>query len=214
MAQIAILANSKRPDGQCLAGIDIATGAWVRPVPGAGDGIPAAKCFVNGRFLELRDVLELELAEPGPPPKYQRENRRILNWAWRVTKRLRVEAVTRFVEDTVPILHSDNDRVQPAALDLLAPTEWKSLQLVEARNLTFGRHARNPNHWVTNFEDRGGNAYSLKITDPDVMRRLEWGQKISPRSLLTVSLTKPWTPDPAAKEPLCYKIVAAVIELS
>ncbi len=67
--------------------------------------------------------------------------------------------------------------------------------------------------WVANFQDRAGNDYSLKVTDPDVTRRLENGETISKRSLLTVSMTKPWTPNPQEKPPLCYKVVAAVIEL-
>jgi hypothetical protein len=30
MARIVVLANSKRPEGQCVAGIDLDTGAWIR----------------------------------------------------------------------------------------------------------------------------------------------------------------------------------------
>jgi hypothetical protein len=213
MARIVILANSKRPDGQCLGGIDLDTGDWVRPVTSTGDGIPAARCFVNGQFLAVRDILEIDLARPRQPHKYQRENRSILNWKWQVNKRLKLAAVESYVENLTPVLHSTNDRVDPAVLEQLAPNEWRSLQLVRPRNLNFGRHYWDPNRWVAHFDDLNGNSYSIKVTDPEVTLRLERGEKINKKSLLTVSMTKPWTSNEAEKPPMCYKVVAAVIEL-
>ncbi len=213
MARIVILANSKRPDGQCLGGIDLETDEWVRPVTSTGDGIPVDRCIVGGKFIELRDILEVDLSRPRVVQPYQRENRLIRNWKWRVRKRLKLDAVKRYVENCTPILHSVNDRVQTQVLDRLQPNEWKSLQLVKPRRLTFGRHYYSPNRWVAHFEDRKGNCYSLKVTDPVATRRLESGETLSKTSLLTVSMTKPWTPDPAGKPPSCYKVVAAVIEL-
>jgi hypothetical protein len=213
MAGIVILANSKRPDGQCIGGIDLDTGDWVRPVTSSGDGIPASRCIVNGKYLKLRDILELDLARLRQIPKYQWENRLILNWKWQVKKRLKLEAVEKYVEDITPILHSQNDRVAPAVLDELSPKKWKSLQLVKPRKLRFSRHYYSPNRWVAEFQDRAGNSYSLKITDPDVTRRLENDDAISKKCLLTISMTKPWTANPAEMPPRCYKVVAAVIEL-
>ena len=213
MARIAILANSKRPDGQCIAGIDLATGQWVRPVTKSGDGIPATRCFVNGRFLSLRDILEVELVCPRVTPEFQRENHFIRNWNWQIKRRLKLDAVSKYVDGTTPVLHSDSDRVRPAVLESLSPSEWKSLQLVKPRNLTFARHYFDPNRWVANFRDKAGNNYSVKVTDADATRRLENGDEIGKKSLLTVSMTKPWTHDPSEKPPYCYKVVAAVIEL-
>lgn len=213
MARIAILANSKRPDGQCLGGIDLDSGEWVRPVTNSGDGIPVSRCIVDGDFLAVRDILELDLARPRQTHKYQRENRLILNWKWQAKKRLKLEAVEKYVDDVAPILHSASDRVEPAILEQLPPREWKSLQLVKPRKLTFSRHYYSPNRWVADFEDQDGNAYSLKVTDSEATRRLESGETINKKCLLTVSMTKPWTPDASMKPALCYKVVAAVIEV-
>ena len=44
---IVILANSRRHDGRCIAGKDLATGEWIRPINILGKGKPRARpvCF-------------------------------------------------------------------------------------------------------------------------------------------------------------------------
>ncbi len=213
MARIAILANSKRPDGRCLGGIDLETGKWVRPVTKSGDGIPTERCFINGKMIRLLDILELDLIRPRTVHEYQKENQFIRSWDWDVKRRLKLTAVSQFVELTAPVLHSAGDRVDPAALQKLPTDKWTSLQLVKPKNLYFSRHYWDPNRWVANFDDSKGNSYSIKVTDPEVTLRLEKGEKISKKSLLTVSMTKPWTHDATEKPAMCYKVVAAVIEV-
>ena len=213
MARIAILANSKRPDGMCLAGIDLDTRQWVRPVTKTGDGIPTVRCVVNGRMLSIRDILECDLIQPRTIAQFQCENQTIRNWDWQVKRRLKASALDQFIEDLSPILHSPNDRVTTSVLEAKTPSEWKSLQLVRPRRLAFGRHYYDPNRWVADFQDADGNHYSLKITDPVITRRLEAGEKISKECLLTVSMAKPWTHNPDERPPTCYKVVAAVVEI-
>lgn len=196
----------------CLAGIDLDTHQWVRPVTTTGDGIPTMKCVVNGKMLSIRDILECDLIRPRTVAKFQRENQKIRNWNWKVRHRLKASALHQFVEDISPILHSPNDRVTISALESTPPSEWKSLQLVRPKGLKFGRHYYDPNRWVAHFQDESGNPYSLKITDPVITRRLEAGEQINHKCLLTVSMTKPWTHNPDEKPPTCYKLVAAVIE--
>jgi hypothetical protein len=214
MARIAILANSKRPDGRCLGGIDLETREWVRPVTRSGDGIPTQRCFINGKMLRVLDILELDdPIRPRTTHQFQKENRVIRNWNWDVKRRLKLSAVTQFIDATTPILHGAGDRVDPAILGRLPEDQWTSLQLIEPRKLVFDRHYFDPNRWVANFEDSAGNSYSLKVTDPEVTLRLERKEKIGKQCLLTVSMTKPWTHDATKQAPLCYKVVAAVIEL-
>lgn len=213
MARIAVLANSKRPDGRCLGSIDLDRREWVRPVTRSGDGIPTQRCFIKGKMIRLLDILEVDLIKPRTVNEFQKENRIIKNWKWNVKKRLKLSAVSQFVDSTTPVLFSASDRVDPTLLKRLPETQWTSLQLVKPRHLSFSRHYFDPNRWVANFLDAVGNGYSIKVTDPEVTIRLEKGEKISKRSLLTVSMTKPWTHDPDEKPAQCYKVVAAVIEL-
>ncbi len=185
--QIICLANSWRPGGHCIAGIDRETGNWIRPVPPDTDAIPCERCVVGGAPIALLDVLDLEVA-------------------------VRRASVEPFVDDSAPLFHTTNDRVVTAVLEKLAPTAWKSLQLVRPRNLRFERDGYSQQRWRAKFRDKGGTEYQLKVTDPEATRRLECGTPIHPASLLTVSLTRPWTPTDRSQLVVCYKIVAAVIE--
>jgi hypothetical protein len=158
-------------------------------------------------------VIDLELTRPKEIPRFQCENRFIKGWDWSLFGRFRKAALHKHVDQATPILHTTSDRVSPILLEKLAPEQWKSLQLVAPRKLRFENDYCDQHRWRARFEDRAGNEYYLKVTDPDVTRRLELGHKISATSVLTVSLTKPWAPANGSKPALCYKLVAAVIEL-
>ena len=116
-------------------------------------------------------------------------------------------------DETSPLFHSPGDRVSPEAIERLPPGRWASLQLVKPRRLRFACDPLDKYRWRARFADAAGHEYSLRITDVNTSRRLAGGVRISPRSVLTASLSKPWTPADGSKPPLCYKLVAAVIEL-
>jgi hypothetical protein len=210
--QLICLANSWRPGGRCIAGIDRVTGAWIRPVPADNDAIPESRCTVGATALSLLDVFDVDTEMPRETPKYQRENRILKNWNWVVRKRVSRANIEPYIDDSAPIFHNTQDRVVAVLLDQLAPRAWKSLQLVRPRTLRFERDAFDPRRWRVRFKDRAGNEYLLKLTDPCATRRLDAGERISDGSLLTVSLTRPWCGQDESMLKLCYKVVAGVIE--
>lgn len=212
MTRLVCLANSERPGGRCIAGIDLESGDWIRPVPRDSDAVPDSRCFIEGRFLAVLDVIEMDLVRPKDVPRYQRENRTVKNWNWSIHGRFRRADLLQYCDATSPILHSADDRVSPEVLNQLSPEQWKSLQLVRPRALQFERDYWDERRWRARFRDAPDNEYYLKVTDPAVTRRLEGGETVSRESILTVSMAKPWTPG-SSKPELCYKIVAAVIEL-
>jgi hypothetical protein len=210
--QLICLANSWRSGGRCIAGIDRATGAWIRPVPPDTDAIPEARCTVGATALSLLDVFDVDVALPQETARYQRENRVLKSWNWVMHGRERAATLLQYVDDSAPLFHNTMDRVVGIVLDQLPPREWKSLQLVRPRNLRFERDAHDPRRWRARFKDKAGNEYLLKLTDPDATRRLEAGERIGSACLLTVSLTRPWAGHDPSMLKLCYKIVAAVID--
>jgi hypothetical protein len=210
--QLICLANSWRPGGRCIAGIDPVTGKWIRPVPRDVDAIPETRCTVGSTALPLLSLFDVETEEPTQTPKYQRENRVLKNWNWVVKGRVAGAHLEPFVDDAAPIFHNTQDRVVAALLDPLPPAEWKSLQLVRPRNLRFERDSHDARRWRARFRDRAGSEYLLKVTDPDATRRLDAGERVGTRALLTVSLTRPWEGRDVTMLALCYKVVAAVID--
>ncbi|HUE73266.1 MAG TPA: hypothetical protein VMP01_20480 [Pirellulaceae bacterium] len=213
MTRLVCLANSERPGGQCVAGIDLDSGEWIRPIPRDVDAIPTARCLIGGKFLTLLDIIEVDLVRPRDTPRFQRENRIIKTWDWSIVGRFRKSDLASYCDNSTPILHSTDDRVSPRVLERLSPLEWASLQLVKPRKLRFEHDYWDERRWRARLEDAAGNEYYLKITDATITRRLESGDQVSSKSLLTVSLAKPWAPRDGSKPELCYKIVAAVIEL-
>lgn len=67
MTRLICLANSRRDGGRCIAGIDIDSGQWIRPIPPGGGAIPEEKTLLGSRLLAPLDVIELELEAPPLP---------------------------------------------------------------------------------------------------------------------------------------------------
>lgn len=82
-ARIICLANSWKRGARCIAGIDLATGRWVRPVTEAPDGgVPDHVRKLRKREPALLDILDLPLAPAGPDFGFGCENRLILPGRW------------------------------------------------------------------------------------------------------------------------------------
>ncbi|MGA2796646.1 MAG: hypothetical protein ABSE63_03595 [Thermoguttaceae bacterium] len=214
MTRLICLANSRRDGGRCVAGIDIASGLWVRPVPPRGGAIPEEKTFLSGRLFTPLDIIELELDPPAFATRFQCENRLMQNWNWRLAGRVNAGDLLKYCTWDKTVLHGPGKTVQPSDLELLPPQKWTSLQLIHSTNVTFEPDPRIPIRWQARFSlVPAGPAYCLSITDPEATLRLNKKQRIKPECLLTVSLTEPKEFKEYGKPELCYKLVAAVIEL-
>ena len=209
MTRMICLANSWRPGGRCVAGIDLDTEDWVRPVPAAGGGIPLR----IASQIDVLDVVEMELDPPLLTTRFQRENRVAPNWKWKVVGKLTADDVVGLCDDTTPIFYGDGDRVLPQQIDELPPKEWKSLQLVQPRELRFATDRWKASDWRAHFQDAVGNHYPLKVKDPTFLDNLKADETPSDSCLITVSLGGPWAPDDGSQPEQCYKLAAAVIEL-
>lgn len=86
--RIICLANSWKLKERCIAGIDIDTGKWVRPVCDSlypEDGrVPKNICLVDGREPELLDILEIPLADTGNNFDFESENLSVLRGQWKI----------------------------------------------------------------------------------------------------------------------------------
>lgn len=72
--RLMLLANSAKHHERCLAGIDLATGNWIRPVTNRDSGsVPISRTILNGMPLKPLDIIELELTQRASLP-WQREN--------------------------------------------------------------------------------------------------------------------------------------------
>lgn len=80
--KLIVLANSYKLGGRCLAGLDVTTAAWVRPISTQTHGeLNAKQCVINDdgrpRAVQCLDVIEIPVGEPVFTPG-QPENRALL----------------------------------------------------------------------------------------------------------------------------------------
>ena len=217
MAEIVILANSKRPGGRCIAGIDIKTEEWIRPVEIHTQTIFKRRDersipeYVATKY-NLLDIVKIPLSSDKPQDCYQRENCFVASWDWEIIGKMPPQKILKYCEDATVILHSDNDRVDPRVLEELPFEQWKSLQLVR-REVQFSRDNYKHYDWRASFYDGSGHLLSLKVTDPKIEERLNGCVEIGNDCILTISLAAPWAPPNSSQPERCYKLIAGVIEL-
>ncbi len=205
MAKIVCLANSYKEGGRCIAGIDLDTSEWVRPVSNqAGGTLPAD----DVSSISILDVVEVSLGGDAPDEGCQPENRLICG-NWKKIGKMEPKDLLDYCEDDRVILHNSEKSIPIEDFRTLPRERWKSLQLVRQTNATFkytdwleGRKYK-ARLWLS-----GVKSLDLPITDPNIRCRLNNNEKISRNCIITVSLATPWK-----KDNKCYKVVAGVIEL-
>jgi hypothetical protein len=197
-ARIICLANSWKRRARCIAGIDLATGCWARPVTDSADGgVPDHVRKLRRGEPALLDILDLPLAPDGPDFGFEPENRTILPGP--------------------DILHNDDRWVALPFMRALPPPERRTLQLVETIAFTARPSRRRHSNdivWIGTLTTTAGRELTTHITDPVLSARLNAGHRPGDRCLVTVSLSMPWRPpDRPDAEERCYKLIAGVIEL-
>jgi len=214
MARIVCLANSYKGGGRrCIAGIDIKTGEWVRPISrGAEKAVDWNNRKVDEAEPEILDILDIPLEDSRPNEEYQPENRFLTLGKWRKISRLDPQDLLKYCEDDNVILHNHEDYVLPELLSEKASSERKSLQLIHSVNVKFNHDLYDRRKWRVSFQYGRKNYLDLKLTDVVLSDRLRKNEKISNECILTISLATPWKRDDKTPE-RCYKMVAGVDQL-
>jgi hypothetical protein len=210
VAQIVCLANSYKTGGRCIAGIDIKTGEWVRPIPNNINKAITTQRFINCAEPKILDILEIPLENDGPDEGCQPENRLLKRGRWTKIGELKPRDLLRYCTNESVVLHNDEDRVPPDLFLRLPKEKWRSLQLVHDTNVCF--YCDPWRKWHVSFRYGHGKTMDLKLTDPVILQKLESGQKVIKECILTVSLATPFSRSPADPK-FCWKMVAGVVEL-
>lgn len=191
-----------------MAGIDSRTGEWIRPISKENRAIPRSVAEKIG----LLDVVEIPLTSEKPRDRYQKENRFVASWNWKVAGKVSPKKITRYCENVTIILHSQTDYVEKEYFESLSFEQWKSLQLIRT-DVNFSRDTYKPSHWRASFRDGSGCPLYLKVTDSIIVAKLNNNEEVGSDCILTISLTGPWAPRDGSRPERCYKLVAGVIEL-
>ena len=212
--QIVILANSYREKERCIAGIDVRTGEWVRPVsPPNGGAIERNLRIIDGREPELREIVEISVQDDGPDEGCQPENQIVNPVPWRRVGVMSVQDVLKYCESDTVILHNDDNYVQADYFQNIPKRQWKSLQLIHCAKVKFYFTTwEGMKKWRATIPYGTNKSLDLSLTDPVLIERLNRDESINQDCLLTISLAGPWSRD-STQPKCCYKLVAGVIEL-
>ncbi len=213
MTRLVVLANSRKQGNRCLAGIDLATGKWVRPVTAEGDGSITLKAMERaGCVPALLDIVEMPLDASGPDYGFESENKLIRRGKWRRIGTATVDDVNKFAIRPTCILHTGGNCVAPEVMHAKPFDERVTLQLVRTKGFAIREEwFYDKRSWI-GIVPSGKNHLEVKITDLAFCEKLRNGHKPSGSCLLTMSLSMPYSPVPE-RPPLCWKLVAGVIEL-
>ena len=218
--RIICLANSKKEGERCIAGIDIDTGKWIRPVcdnryPSDGR-VPEDIRLVDGREPELLDILEMSLADTGNDFGFECENLSIIPNKWKCLGKARPHDLIKYCSNYNQILHNYGKYVNPSYLKNIPFEERRTLQLVEVNKFDVEQKmtSKGSIEWRGTIQSTNGQKLTgAKITDLIFIHKLNEGYQIAGQYLVTVSLGMPWAYEGWEGEKPCWKLIAGVIEL-
>ena len=219
--RIVCLANSRKLNGRCVAGIELAAdkpAGWIRPVSDREheEVSEYERQYDDGSDPRVLDIIDLPLLQPRAKG-YQQEN-----WLldpsryWIKTDRLRREQLERLADPVEPLWinghHTYNGLNDKIPL-LLASGLKTSLRLVRVDRLTLsvftpGEAFGNRKRRVQGRFRHDRTEYRLWVTDPVYERAYlakPDGEHELSESFLTVSLGEPYND-------ACYKLIAAIME--
>ncbi len=221
--EIICLANSRKMQGRCLAGLRTDGLGWVRLVAANGDGMlfPAEYRLPDGSEPKLLDVLHVACTRP-KPECHQPENVRIARAPWHLAARPAPPLVQALLQTSLvkgPLLLGNfGDKRDFGQINLKPVTA--SLALIAPDSLLWRIQPSSRGNRQTKADFHlTRTPYSLSVTDPVWTQRLAHlpngvypreaaGITASDAVLFTISLSEPtdWNNH-------CYKLVAGVIVL-
>lgn len=219
--RIACLANSRKPSGRCIAGIEVADQqrkGWIRPVSDRPNQAVSEyeRQYEDGSDPTVLDIIDVPLLRH-TPHTFQRENWLLdPEYYWVKTGSISWSQLPELIDPFEPLwtngystYHGSNDQIPEEVADTLT----SSLRLIyvdEARlrvyvpGAAFGETKRR----VQARFEHGGDVYALRVTDPAYEKRFlgqEDGVYELGECFLTVSVAEVWNG-------YAYKLVAAIME--
>jgi hypothetical protein len=220
LRQIVCLANSWKLNERCIAGIEINSGKWIRPVCDSlypEDGrVPRSVRLIAGKEPAILDILEIPLADTGNDFEFESENLSVLPGEWKCVGRFNINDLGKYCSKSTQILHNPIKYVNPSDLKNLNFNQRYTIQLIQVQSFRVQQkiNAKGNQEWRGTIIMANGNRLAeARITDPVFVEKLNTGHQPQQNCFVTVSLSLPWAPPNWEGEVPCWKLIAGVIEL-
>jgi len=204
------LANSRKNKTHCVAGIDLETGRWIRPISTVAHGELDANQVMVASGLTSRQIAPLDIVQIGDlvssPQIGQPENVLRGDTKWKLIRRAEVTEALNFVENSGPLFYGTSHQISEVLVT--SARIKKSLMLIRVEAPTFFERTYKRQLRVRFKFD--GISYDLPVTDDS-----KWikDAKSSPERfnngswLFTVSLGESWNGNR-------YKLIACAIRIT
>jgi len=203
---IVVFANSVKHGNHCVAGKDINTNSWVRPVSDpTGAELSDAQCHYtnsHGNFIvKPLQKIEINFSQHAPLIN-QPENHVITNEIWQHQYKIEKAEIVNYL-DTPDTLWGIGNKVNFAQIEAKLIHIEQSLYLVKVDNLQLRKTMEHKRRASFSY---AGNNYDLPVTDPNFEQLLA---EPNHQQILCVSLAEKY--DPAGGDNYsCYKIIATI----
>lgn len=221
---IVCLANSRKYQGRCIAGLEVGDtglGKWVRPVGSTGKGeLNGERLYSDGNEPRLLDVMEIGFLREAPSGCHREDHLVDARRRWVRKETFNHWYLSLAVEDVKSCLWFDGGSSSNGKNDTI-PAEaaaglGTSLKLIQPNRLKIsiqmeGASRGKPRRALRGTFSVGGLEYTLSVTDSFVEQEL----KDSPDGT-TIRLTRPILclslSEVFEKTNCCYKLIAGVLK--
>ena len=194
---VLCLANSKKEGERCIAGIDVRTGEWVRPVSRhtpKGE-VPFRERQIEGEEPRVLDLIRMDLDDGGPTGFdycHAKENRWINPAPWTWMGVADPGDLRRYLCRADQILHTAAKYIRPDLLESKPLNERTTLEIREVNQISFDHVAGKWKATLTTAD--GALLQDISVTDCLLTERLNAGEAIKQRGYAVISLSVPWIP--------------------
>lgn len=214
---IVILAKSAKQGNYCVAGIELSTNKWIRPISHdekIEDAVTAAELtYSDNTEAQILDVVEIDFEDTPVENKIQPENFFFKNKTWKKLGSWNLSDVEKFCgfDSTDLIFYDTSRRLELSALDNF--DRKKSLLILPIENLSVSVEFRNDEKKIQANFNYGGVKYE-RFSVGDIALREKFSDSpcgeffVTEKAVATFSLTNPY------KDSRCYKMLANLFLLN
>ena len=212
--KIVCLANSRKMSGRCIAGKEIVSGQWIRPVSDRKDGeiSEEEQMFSDGSYPQVLDIISIKLLKP-LTHKYQQENHLIDNKAYWEKEGSKTWDNLEQIKDEPSELWLNGDSSSKGENDRIPYNEASKLNIslfliyIQSMEINVNIEQYSNKRKIRALFTYNNSRYNFSITDPKVesyfLKKID-GKYCLNNVYACISIGEPL-------EGYCYKLVAGVI---
>ena len=211
---LVILAASAKFNNFCVAGVDVDSGSWIRPIsekPELEDAVPIDDLkYPDGSRVELLDVVEIKFSDRAAKNPIQPENFFYNEkYFWQKVGRVTLQEVIdeRGFDHRDKIFYNNGRSI--LGVDVIKFDERESLLLLPVKNLFISIEETDHKKFFADFDYRDRKFFRFSVGDIAVRNKfaenLPGKYLFKENATVVFSLTNPYK-----KNAECYKMLAQI----